>query len=125
MNYVSIEEVVFLHQRIIEKTGGQDGIQDFGLLHSAIERPKASFGGQDLYPDIFSKAAALVYSLINNDPFIDGNKRTGLMVMIRFLFLNNQRLVVDNKRLVDLGLSIANKKMNIEDIKIWLNKNCK
>ncbi len=124
MLYVSLEEVVFLHQKLIAETGGQDGIQDFGLLHSALERPKASFGGQDLYPDLFSKAAALVYSLINNHPFVDGNKRTGLIIMTRFLFLNGQNLEVSNQELVDLGLNIAKKKINIDEIKTWLEKRC-
>ena len=76
MKYISIDEVVAIHFELINQFGGSQGMRDFGLLHSAVERSRASFGGEDLYPDIFSKAAALLHSLILNHPFIDGNKRT-------------------------------------------------
>ena len=78
MKYLSLEDVLLYHERIIQESGGSEGIRDFGLLHSAIERPKASFAGKDLYQDIFTKAAALVHSLVLNHPFIDANKRTAL-----------------------------------------------
>ncbi len=76
MKYLSAEQVLFIHSRLIDETGGSHGIRDTGLLQAAVERPKATFGGKDLYPDIFYKAAALLESLIKNHPFIDGNKRT-------------------------------------------------
>ena len=68
MKYISIDEVVAIHFELINQFGGSQGMRDFGLLHSAVERSRASFGGEDLYPDIFSKAAALLHSLILNHP---------------------------------------------------------
>jgi death-on-curing protein len=71
-------EVLLLHARLIQRTGGSSGVRDMGLLGSALARPQATFGHNDLYPDLWSKAAALMPSLIKNHPFVDGNKRTAL-----------------------------------------------
>ena len=71
MEYLTPEQILFLHARLIEETGGGEGVRDVGLLLSAIARPQASFDDKDLYPDIFSKAAALMDSLIRNHPFLD------------------------------------------------------
>ena len=76
MNYITPEQVLFIHYRIIEETGGSHGIRDLALLQSALARPMATFDENDLYPDIFSKAAALMHSIIKSHPFMDGNKRT-------------------------------------------------
>jgi death-on-curing protein len=81
---ILLEDILNLHQFSIQKYGGSDGLRDSGLLESAIARPFQSFGGEDLYPSIFEKAAALGESLIINHPFIDGNKRTGTVAMIAF-----------------------------------------
>jgi death-on-curing protein len=78
VKYLSATQVLFVHSRLIDTTGGAHGIRDLGLLQSAVSRPKATFGGKDLYPDIFHKAAALMESLVKNHPFIDGNKRTAI-----------------------------------------------
>ncbi len=84
MRYLTAEQVLFLHARLIEETGGSHGIRDVGLLQSAVARPRATFEGEDLYPDVCSKAAALMHSLINNHPFVDGNKRTGTAALKSF-----------------------------------------
>ena len=76
MKYIYPKQIIYLHKRIIENTGGQEGLRDTRLLESAVYRPMATFGGQELYPDIFDKASALIHSLISNHPFFDGNKRT-------------------------------------------------
>ena len=73
-----------IHDEVIEETGGSPGIRDIHLLESAVARPQASFEGDDLYPDIFSKASALGHSIIRNHAFLDGNKRTGYMSMRLF-----------------------------------------
>ena len=122
MEYISLEEVLYLHDIIIAETGGAEGIRDFGLLHSAIERPKASFAGRDLYFDVSSKAASLLYSLILNHPFIDGNKRTAIACFIRFLDINGIVLKTDQKQLIDLVLRIERKKMTIKDVISWFKK---
>ena len=78
MSHLTAEQVLFIHYRLIEETGGIHGIRDIPLLQSAVARPMATFGSDDLYPDIFSKAAALMHSIIKNHPFVDGNKRTSI-----------------------------------------------
>jgi len=86
--YLSPEQVLFLHNRLIQETGGAHGIRDLSMLLSALGRPQASFGGNDLYAEIFSKGAALLDSLVRNHPFVDGNKRTAITATTLFLSLN-------------------------------------
>lgn len=122
MRYLTSENIIQIHFEIIEAIGGSHGIRDTGLLESATERPKASFGGKDLYPNIFLKTAALVHSLLFNHPFIDGNKRTAVVAMIEFLKINNKNLKVEQKELVDFALWVENKKPTIEKIADWIKK---
>ncbi|WP_253728857.1 type II toxin-antitoxin system death-on-curing family toxin [Treponema sp. OMZ 857] len=89
MIFFEYEQVVKIHRSLIEKTGGMDGIRDAQLLDSALKTPFQTFGGNNLYPDILDKASQLCYSLIENHPFIDGNKRIGVHLMLLFLKLNN------------------------------------
>ena len=87
MRYLSLGEVVHLHQALLEETGGASGIRDLGLLESALAQPRATFGGTDLYPTLVAKAATLGFSLALNHPFIDGNKRVAHAAMEVFLLL--------------------------------------
>jgi len=125
MKYLTLEEVLYLHQQLIVNFGGTGGIHDFGLLHSAIERPKASFGGKDLYPDVYEKVAALVYSLINNHPFVEGNKRTGVAAMLITLNQNDVKIKLENQELVKFALDIEAKKMDIKGIAGWIKSRIK
>jgi len=120
--YISLDEVVALHHNLVQKYGGSHGIRDFDLLISAVSRPQASFGGEDLYKNIFSKASALLHSLVLNHPFIDGNKRTGSASCIRFLYLNGYVLKAKNEELVKFVLAIASKKLDSDGIVVWLKK---
>ncbi len=110
---------------MIKFSGGREGIFSFTLLHSATERPKATFGGNDLYPTIFEKAAALIHSLIQNHPFNDGNKRTALISMVRFLRLNGYVLKHPITSTVKFTLKIQKKKINFKEIVSWINKHIK
>jgi death-on-curing protein len=85
IRYLSLEEVLELHRRALQQTGGLDGVRDLGGLESAIVQPRMTFGGQDLYPCLPTKAAALGFSLVCNHPFLDGNKRVGHLAMEIFL----------------------------------------
>lgn len=76
MRYITLSEVLDLHRRVIEQSGGAEGVRDLGSIESAISQPQMIFGGHDLYPDIHTKAA-LCFSLVMNHPFVDGNKRIG------------------------------------------------
>lgn len=117
---LSIEQVLYLHEAIIEKAGGKQGIRDFALLHSALERCKATFAGEDLYPDVFHKAAALLHSLVMNHGFLDGNKRTAYQVMKRFLYLYDYRITATQKEIVVMSIAVDNDGWRIKQIVPWL-----
>ena len=92
IRYLSVEEVLELHRLALQQTGGLDGVRDLGGLESAVVQPQMTFGGQDLYPCLPKKAAALGFSLVCNHPFLDGNKLVGHLAMEMFLVLNGQEL---------------------------------
>lgn len=120
MNYLKINQILVIHDEVIEETGGSPGIRDIHLLESAAARPQASFGGDDLYPDIFSKASALGHSIIRNHAFLDGNKRTGYMSMRLFLNVNGYDLEASLEEKYKFVIEIAEKIINEESIAEWL-----
>ncbi len=120
--YISLDEVLAIHDDMIERYGGSFGIRDLGLIQSAIARPKSTFGGEDLYPTTITKAAALFHSLIFNHAFTDGNKRTSLVSTARFLYLNGYELIGNKQELIDFPLRVENKHLDIEQIAQWLKK---
>ena len=107
MRYLSFGEIVSLHQTVISATGGSSGIRDLNALHSAVTQPHAAFGGEDLYPTLAEKAAALCFSLVMNHPFVDGNKRVGHAAMEVFLLLNGSVITasVDDAEATMLALA--------------------
>lgn len=120
--YLTAEQVLFIHYRLVGETGGEHGVRDLGLLKSAIARPQATFDRQELYPDIFEKAAALMESLINNHPFVDGNKRTGIACAVLFLQQNGVSFSAKNADLEKFTLRVASSKVGRSDITEWLKK---
>ena len=122
MKYLSPHQVLFLHARLIEETGGSHGVRDMGLLLSALGRPQATFEGKDLYPTIYQKVAAMSDAMINNHPFVDGNKRTGIGAAVLFLSLNGYVLTAPNQELLDFTMEIAQKKTAIETIANWFER---
>lgn len=125
IHLITFEQALFAHDKIISETGGSHGIRDTGLLDSALNRPAHSFGGVYLYKTIFEKTAALMYSLLLNHPFVDGNKRTSTYLAYRFLLINNYKLQTTNKNLVKFALDIESKKLNLEKIAKWLKSHSK
>jgi death-on-curing protein len=120
MNYLTPEQVLFLHARLIEETGGSHGLRDLGRLESATAHPQAADGGQDLVPDVFSKAAALMDSLVHDHPFVDGNKRTGITAAALFLVRNGYRLTTTNPELEAFTRRVAEARPDIAEIADWL-----
>lgn len=120
MKKISKDQVLMLHSMVIKQSGGIDGIRDNGLLDSALNVPFQSFGNEELYPSIQGKAARLCYSIINNHPFIDGNKRIGVLVMLVFLKINNIIIHCQDKDIIDLGLGIASGKYDISYLMDWI-----
>jgi len=122
MNYLNINQVLAIHSEVIEQAGGSRGIRDIGLLDSAVARPQATFGGKDLYSDIFSKAACLGHSLIRNHPFVDGNKRTGYMSMRLFLNINGYDIKAPEDEKYKFVIEIAKKERDEKSMAEWLKK---
>ena len=120
--YLEIDEVSLIHQQIIHKAGTKAGVRDFSLLHSAVERPKATYNGLDLYPTLWLKAAALLHSLCLNHPFSDGNKRTSWMSAIGFCHLNGYHLNAKTKSAVNFIKAVDNEKLPLPTIASWLKK---
>jgi death-on-curing protein len=120
---LTVEQVLFIHARLIDETGGSHGVRDLGLLESAVARPQSTFVGHALYPDLFIKAAALLDSLARNRPFPDGNKRTGITATGLFLLLNGYQFKVDGDQLVSFTLSLVSSVRSIEDIADWFRAN--
>ena len=125
MIYLTLEDIYAVHVQMIAVGGGRGDIHDFGLLHSAVERPKATFAGQDLYPTIWLKAAALLHSLVKNHPFDDGNKRTAYYSTKRFLLLNGWVLFSNTNDTVKFMVSVDVKNLTLDEIVEWLRKHSK
>ncbi len=123
--FLTLEQIVFIHEDQVERYGGSHGIRDLGLLESAVLRPQTTFGGVDLYPTLFEKGAALVHSLLLNHPFVDANKRTSTVAVLAFFELNNYEIEVEQKELVRFAMNVENKKIGFEAIASWLKKHAK
>ena len=120
MRYLSLLEVLELHEAIIASSCGLRGIRDIRALESAINQPRLTFDQTDLYPDIISKAAALCYSLIMNHPFVDGNKRVGHAAMETFLILNGYEVEAKVDEQEQIILDLASGKLTREVFTTWL-----
>lgn len=121
MRYLTIAEALEIYQRLMQQTGGLVGIRDLGALESAIAQPYMTFDGNELYPSLAEKAAALGFSLIQNHPFADGNKRTGHAAMETFLALNGYEINASTEEQAEIILSVASGKLSREDFAEWLS----
>ena len=124
MVFLTLDDIIESHQNQIDTYGGSDGIRDIGLLESAIAQPEASFGGEYLHADIFEMAAAYVYHLVMNHPFVDGNKRVGLEAALIFLEINNENLKASDQELVDLVLKTTAGQVGKREIAEFFRSHC-
>ncbi|MEX2560800.1 MAG: type II toxin-antitoxin system death-on-curing family toxin, partial [Pirellulales bacterium] len=106
-SFLTLDEVIAIHRDQVARYGGSPGVRDWGLLRSAVAMPAAAFGGQYLHPDICEMAAAYLFHIVQNHPFIDGNKRTGAVAADVFLAVNGVRLTASEDALADCVLSVA------------------
>ncbi len=120
--YLTPEQVLFLHSRLVSETGGAHGVRDLGMLLSALGRPQATFEDKELYPDLFTKTAALMDSLVRNHPFMDGNKRTAITTAGIFLLINGYQLKVENSEMVRFTQACAQSQLNMEEIVEWFER---
>ena len=121
MRYLTLGEVLDLHGRVIEQSGGAHGVRNLGGLESAVAQPQMTFGGDDLYPTIESKATALCFSLVMNHPFVDGNKRIGHAAMETFLVLNGFELIADVDSAEKIILTLAAGELAREELLNWVS----
>ncbi|MFO0979181.1 MAG: type II toxin-antitoxin system death-on-curing family toxin [Planctomycetaceae bacterium] len=105
--FLTLEDVLELHAGQIKNYGGSEGLRSSDLLQSAIAQPWVTFGGQFLHTDIYQMAAAYLFHLVQNHPFIDGNKRIGLEAALVFLELNGQSIEADDEQLVEIVLGVS------------------
>jgi len=107
MDFLGVEDILTLHADQVDLYGGERGVRDIGLLESAVAQPRASFTGEFLHADIFEMAAAYLFHIVQDHPFIDGNKRTGLVAALVFLDLNGIEVDAPKGSLYDLTMSVA------------------
>ncbi len=123
MPLIDKKTVLFLHSVALEKDGGMPGLRDAGLLDSALAQPDMTFDGQELFPTFMEKVAAIGHSLICNHPFVDGNKRVGLAVMLVVLKLNGVEFVCSEDEIVETTLRIAKGELSRKELAEWLDHN--
>ena len=123
MDIKNYQEILKLHDQIIQETGGKNGLRDLNSLLSSLGRPfSGSSKGIEYFPTVLDKAAALIHSINKNHPFVDGNKRTSALITIEFLRQNKYQINSDNDEIVEFVLDIANNKIDLEQIKDWIAK---
>jgi death-on-curing protein len=120
MRYLTLSEVLEIYRRVIQQSGGTMGIRDLGALESAIAQLRMTFGGEELYPTLVEKAAALTFLLIQNHPFVDGNKRTAHAAMETFLVLNGCEIGATVDEQEQVILQVASRKMERNAFTDWL-----
>ena len=120
MRYLTLAEVLDLHQRVIAQSGGAGGVRELGGVESAVSQPRMTFGGVELYPTIETKATALCFSLVMNHPFVDGNKRIGHAAMETFLVMNGCELSADVDDAENVMLTLAAGELSRDQLLEWV-----
>lgn len=124
-NFLTLPEVLEIHQNQTNHYGGDAGIRDMGLLKSAIGMPSATYGGKFLHTDIFEMAAAYLFHLVKNHPFVDGNKRVGAVSALVFLVLNGFELDVPEDDFAEIVLDVAQGKIDKAQVAVFLKQSSK
>jgi death-on-curing protein len=125
MQYLSAADILAVHDRIIEETGGMVGVRDSGLLKSIAQRPKTAFGGTEQFPDVWTKAAVYLESIATYHVFLDGNKRTALSAAAVFLNINGYSITLPVLETERFLLAAAQRQHSLEEIATWLKKHAK
>jgi len=123
--FLTLDEVQEMHEQQIELYGGSHGVRDLGALESAVATPQATFGGEFLHPTIASMAAAYLFQITQNHPFLDGNKRTGANAAITFLLMNDFEPTFDEDALVNLVLGVAQGQISKDGVIRFFVENCR
>ena len=121
--FLSLDEVLALHADQISRYGGDTGVRDLALLQSAVAMPQARFGGEWLHPSLAEMAAAYLFHVVRNHPFVDGNKRAGLICAIAFLGLNDAEVVATPDDLLEVVLGVAEGPTDKSQVAVFLKAN--
>ena len=105
--FLQTHHVLAIHSRQLERFGGSPGVRDLGLLESALAQPPAQFAGEFLHEDLFAMGAAYLFHMVKNHPFVDGNKRTGLVATLVFLLINNVNMPAADPRFYEITMAVA------------------
>jgi death-on-curing protein len=124
MKILSQETICVLHSELIAQSGGIDGVRDAHLLDQSINSPFHTFGGRYLYPTLEAMAAHLAFSLIKNHPFLDGNKRIGILAMMVFLDINDRQITCTDDELIALGWGLADGSIAEAQLVEWIAAHC-
>ena len=122
MRYLTLAEVLALHRLVVEQTGGSAAVRDLGALESAVAQPRMTFEGHDLYATVAEKAVALCFSIVQNHPFLDGNKRVGHAAMETFLVLNGHEVRASVDESEQIIVELASGKCSRERLLRWLKE---
>ena len=123
MIFLTVDEIIELHSKLVLRTGGSDTVRDRGLVESAVYNTASGFGGEEFYPSLEEKSARLMYSLVNNHAFVDGNKRIGMYVLLTFLETNGIKIRPTVDDVARVGLAVAAGEMQYEDLLEWIHDN--
>ena len=121
--FLTLDEILAIHQDQLFRYGGSEGVRDWGLLQSAIAMPAAGFTGEYLHTDLYEMASAYLFNLVQNHPFVDGNKRVGAVAAYVFLALNNLRLTADPIAFEELLMSVARGETSKSEVTCFLRDN--
>ena len=122
MILLTVDEIILLHDKLLNATGGLPGLRDRGLLESAVFSVNASFEDVEQYPTVEEKAARLAYALISNHAFVDSNKRVGILAMLMTLHFNDIVLKYSQQELISIGLETASGKVGYDEILRWIEQ---
>lgn len=120
--FISMDEALALHADQVRRYGGSHGVRDLGLLSSALALPQATFGGEYLHQGVFEMAAAYLFHIARDHPFVDGNKRTALAAALVFLTLNDQDVEADDDALTELALGVAEGRVSKAEIAVFFQR---
>jgi death on curing protein len=120
MRYITLEEVIYIYTEIIRRTGGEPGIEEETALEAVLSKPMVTFEGEELYPDVFTKAAVLMFAFINTRPFVEGNKCTAVICTLFILKLNGYHIIAPQESLVELAVGIEKGTYKVDHLITWL-----
>jgi death-on-curing protein len=125
LKLISVPDLVWLNAAAVGETGGATGIRDAGALEAVVARPCVGYGGEELFPTLFDKAAAIIESVIRRHPFVDGNKRTGLLAGAAMLYLAGYNFAAPRDQMVEVPVRVAEHKITLEELSRWFEKHAR